>query len=224
LAQGTTPAASHVPTPPASVPATAGERVPGGAIKLRFGVPIVSFDVLDNAAVSMPAGTANPSGGASGKYQFRLLEASLAYERDERWAFEGGAAYLLGDVGTALDLWTRWIGYLRAGPLLNLARSERLTTNFQPMLGGLYRGRYNRDRGMSTIMGTGMLAINATRWWPSGWGCTVRFHVGLDFTQRHRPDLRVERRPALRRGLRHRHRFCPALAVLRTVGPSQVPS
>jgi hypothetical protein len=82
----------------------------------------------------------------------------------------------------------RRIGYLRGGPLLTVSRGPAWTTNFQPLLGFLYRGHVDdsggsgiMDGGRVTAMATVAAAVDVTRWWPSGWGFNFRVRLGLAF-------------------------------------------
>jgi hypothetical protein len=81
----------------------------------------------------------------------------------------------------------RKIAYLRGGPPLTVFRGPAWTTNFQPLLGFLYRGHGDGgDNGIvgggrATAMVTAAAAIDVTRWWPGGWGFNFRVRLGMDF-------------------------------------------
>lgn len=158
------------PQPPAAPQAFdryEAQRRPGLATKVRSAVPVVSFDspqyASTNTAPPPPYGT-----------EFRLLDLSLSFEFHELLVVEAGGSLVVADVGP------RGVGYSRVGPLANLHRGPKWTVNFQPLLGVQYRGKAG-DSGSSTLMGVPMAAIDATRWWPNGWGLTIRVRAGYDF-------------------------------------------
>ena len=172
------------PTPsPAGSLSREVPRTPGLAVKARVAVPILSFASLTSDSVNGSQSTS----GALGP-QLHLLDASLAFEFGERWMLEAGGGYVEDEAGTKWIEAMRKLGYFRGGPLLNVARGRAWTTNFQPLLGILYRG-YIADRsgggimgsGSATVLATGAVAIDATRWWASGWGFNFRVRFGMDF-------------------------------------------
>jgi hypothetical protein len=137
-------------------------RRPGLATKIRSAIPVLSFDSPEYASTSN--GSPPPPYGT----EFWLLDLSLSFEFGERLDVEAGGSLAIGEVGGL-------VGYFRAGPLANLHRGQAWTVNFQPLLGAEYRGL------SSTLMAAPMVAIDATRWWPNGWGLTFRVRAGYDF-------------------------------------------
>jgi hypothetical protein len=99
-----------------------------------------------------------------------ILEGSLSCELLHRLVVEAGG-------GLANNL--RLVVYLRGGPMLSLAHGPTASFSLQGLLGLGYRSqgydaRASDSVGRKALLADAGLAVDATRWWPSGWGLSLR--------------------------------------------------
>ena len=104
-----------------------------------------------------------------------ILVGSLACDFVHRWAAEVGG-------GIVYDM--RRVAYVRGGPLLSLMNRPTASVSLQGLLSLAYRSHARSSRGpetsgRQTLSADAGLAIEATRWWPSGWGVSLRGRSAL---------------------------------------------
>jgi hypothetical protein len=104
-----------------------------------------------------------------------ILVGSLACEFVHRWTAEVG-----GGIGENL----RRVAYVRGGPMVSLVNRPTASVSLQGLLSLSYRShgydpRSEKATGRQMLSADAGVAIEATRWWPSGWGVSLRGRSAL---------------------------------------------
>jgi hypothetical protein len=103
-----------------------------------------------------------------------LLVGSLACEFAHRWTAEAGGGLVYEQ---------RPLAFVRGGGLLPFANAPAGSLNLQGLLSLAYRGhahyRSLDATGRHTLSAEVGLAVDATHWWPSGWGLSLRVRTAL---------------------------------------------